>query len=196
MSTIRKAVATFALAALLAPAGAAFGQDNSDNNDRGRERGERGERGGDRERGPGGPGGFDPARIREFMLNRVKEQLAPSDEEWQVLQPKIEKVMDARQEQMGGFGFGGGGMGGFGGGRGGRDGGQEREPRNASERAVRELRTAIDSNASAEQIAAKLTALREARTKAQANLKAAQEDLKGVVTAKQEAQLVLSGMLE
>ena len=196
MIKFHKAVASLALAALLAPAGIAVAQDNSDNNtgDRGRERGERG---GDRERGPGGPGGFDPARIREFMLNRVKEQLAPSDEEWQVLQPKIEKVMDARQEQMGGFGFGGGGMGGFGGGgRGGREGGQEREPRNASERAVRELRTAIDSNASADQIAAKLTALREARAKAQANFKAAQEDLKGVVTAKQEAQLVLSGMLE
>src|SRR5258708_5221752 len=57
---------------------------------------------------------FDPAAMKERRLTQLKEQLGPTDDEWKVLQPKIEKVMDA---QMAGFGGGG-----FGRGRGGNGG--------------------------------------------------------------------------
>ena len=48
----------------------------------------------------------------------------------------------------------------------------------------------------ADQIAAKLTALREARAKAKADLETAQKDLKEVLTPRQEAVMVSMGMLE
>src|SRR6185503_6952150 len=43
--------------------------------------------------GAGGPQRFDPAQFRQMMLDRLREQLKASDEEWGVLQPKLEKVM-------------------------------------------------------------------------------------------------------
>src|SRR4051794_2063893 len=60
---------------------------------------------------------IDPAQVRKAMTtaasNRLKERLGGTDEEWQVLQPKVEAVVQARQEaqpQAGGRGgLGGGG---------------------------------------------------------------------------------------
>lgn len=163
----------------------AFAQDNP--GDRGGERGDRGDRGDDR-----GRGGFDPARMREMIVDRMKTELAPSDEEWGIIKPKLEKVLEARFTQMVS------GFGGFGRGRGGPEGGgEEREPRNDVERASRDLRRTLDeSSATPETIAAKLQAVRDARAKAQAEVKATQEDLKSVLTARQEAVLVVNGMLE
>src|SRR5205814_3579173 len=69
-----------------------------------------------------GRGNFDPAQMRERMMNRIKEQLGATDDEWKAISPKVEKVMTAQRESRGGgFGFGGGGFGG--GGRGGGGGG-------------------------------------------------------------------------
>jgi len=43
--------------------------------------------------GQAGPrGNFDPAQFRQRMDERMKEALGATDEEWKVLQPKIEKV--------------------------------------------------------------------------------------------------------
>src|SRR5688500_16748488 len=63
----------------------AFAQDQGNQPREGGERRERGERGGDR-------GNFDPAQMRERMMARYKEQLGATDEEFKVLQPKLEKV--------------------------------------------------------------------------------------------------------
>ena len=123
----------------------------------------------------------------------MKERLAVNDEEWKVIQPKMEKVMEARRES-GGFGGGFGGRGGPGGGRGGDDANRQRS---AVETASRELRDLLENkDATAEQITAKLTALREAREKAKTNLTAAQKELKEVLTQRQEAVFVTMGMLE
>src|SRR3954452_21319877 len=84
--------------------------------------------------GGGGPGGgfgggqFDPAQFRQFQLDSIKEQLAAKDDEWNVMKPKIEKILDLQPQAnagggRGGFGRRGGGPGGPvgpGGGRGGR----------------------------------------------------------------------------
>src|SRR5689334_16497116 len=48
----------------------------------------------------------DPAAFRERMMNGIKERMAATDDEWKVLQPKIEKVMTAQRNARGG-GFGG-----------------------------------------------------------------------------------------
>jgi hypothetical protein len=148
------------------------------------------QRGGDR-------GNFDPARFREEMMNRFKEDLGAKDDEWTVLQPKLEKVMNAqRDSMMSRFGgFGGRGRGSDRGDRGGDRGGDQ----NASPvtQASRELRDALENKETPnDQIVAKLKALRDARAKVKADLEAAQKDLQSVVTPRQEAVLVSRGMLD
>ena len=150
-------------------------------------------------------------RRREFQERfntMLKEQLGTTDDEWKVLQPKIEKVMTARRNSGGGgggFGFGGGGRGGpGGGGRGNRDGGGGAGGGGGSDadqspvtKASRDLRTALENkDTPAEEITKRLTALREAREKARAELTSAQKELKEVLTQRQEAVLVTFGMLE
>ena len=57
-------------------------QDNNNNN---------GDRGGRNGRSRGG-GGWDPAQMRQQYMDDLKTQLGAKDDEWQVLQPKLEKV--------------------------------------------------------------------------------------------------------
>jgi Spy/CpxP family protein refolding chaperone len=154
-------------------------------NDRGGQRQDRG--GNDRGGGPGGGGmrGFDPQQ----MAQRMKEAMNANDEEWQVLQPKIEKVANAQRDLRGGF-FGR--RGGFGGGQGGGD-----QPTSAVQKAREDLRNTLQNqSASADEIAAKLKAYREARDKAQQDLQTAQKELKDVLTQRQEAVLVSFGMID
>ena len=156
--------------------------------------------GGDRGRGDRG----DPrARMEEFrrrMSDQMREQLGATEDEWKVLQPRIEKVQQLQRESRGGF------RGSFGGRtRGGRPG---ETPRPAPEGApVREqsdvekkteaLRSLLDDAASGPPaIKAALDALRNARLKAQQDLAAARKELRQVVTMRQEARLVLLTILD
>src|SRR5690242_12915708 len=51
-------------------------------------------------------GNFDPAQFQQRMMERYREQLeVKNDDEWKVLESRIQKVLDARRE------LGGGGMG-------------------------------------------------------------------------------------
>ena len=132
-------------------------------------------------------GNFDPAQMRERFMNSIKEQLGASDDEWKVLQPKIEKIMTAQRDSRGG---------GFFGRRGGNRGGDDQN-QTAVQRASAELRQVLENkDTSPEDIDKKLAALREAREKARGELQAAQKDLKDVLTKRQEAVLVTMGMLE
>ena len=54
----------------------------------------------------------------------------------------------------------------------------------------------MEGNASADDLKAKMTALREARAQARQQLTQAQAELKELLTAKQEAALVMMGLLE
>jgi len=147
-----------------------------------------GDRSGDRNRGPGG-GNFDPAQMRQRAMDRNKEQMGITNEdEWKVIQAKLDPVMTKQREVMGGM------FGGFGGrGRGGDDNRQ----RSAVETASRDLRTLLDDKAASEdQIKQKLAAFREARDKARTELASAQKELKEILMPRQEAVLVTNGMLE
>ncbi|MGE5295885.1 MAG: hypothetical protein ACM3VT_13750 [Solirubrobacterales bacterium] len=174
--------------------------------------------------GPGGDrGNFDPAQMRQRMMENMKQQLGADDESWKVIEPRLTKVMELNRDTMsmgrGMFGFGRrGGMGMMGpGGPGGPQGGQQgqqgnqqnrrqgdrprfpgmenREP-SAVEKATEALNTTLeDQSASADTIKAQLTALRQAREKAKQDLAAAQQDLRQILTLRQEALLVVSGML-
>ncbi|MGQ9591515.1 MAG: hypothetical protein ACUVYA_14625 [Planctomycetota bacterium] len=128
-----------------------------------------------------------------MMSERMRETLGASEEEWKVLEPKIDAVQTAAREVRGG-GFGPGG------GPGGRMRGGERgqaTPESPVAKATQELRTALeDTSATAEAIAQKLAALRKARDAARENLARAQADLRELLTKRQEAQLVLMGILD
>lgn len=150
-----------------------------------------------RNRGGGGGGGnnFDPSQFRQRMMDNLKEQMDAKDDEWKVIEPKLSKVMELtfanRMRGFGGFNRGGGNND-----RGGnnRFGGNTDSPVG---KATQDLREALDNkDSSADDIAKKLTALRDAREKSHADLVAAQKDLKDVLTQRQEAVLVMAGQLD
>jgi hypothetical protein len=152
----------------------------------------------------GGGGDRDPAQFRERMLNETKERLGATEEEWQVIKPKLEKVTTAQRDAMssrfGGL-FGRGGRGGRGGGEGNgggeRRGGNDTQAQSPARQASRDLSTALENKDTPQDvIAAKLKTLREARTKAKAELETAQKDLQSVLTPRQEAFFVNVGILE
>ena len=155
--------------------------------------------------GQGGRGGFDPAQMQQRMMESYQETLGMSADEFKAVQPLIEGVMTKQRETMGmGRGFGGGGFGrarggpggGGGGGQGGDPGqgnrgrgfGGEPSPEQTA------LQQAVESGTPSE-IKAKLEAYREARKKKEADLQDAREKLRKVLTQKQEAALVLRGLL-
>jgi len=148
----------------------------------------------------GGQGG-NPADFMARMNERLKASLKVTDEEWAVLQPLIEKVQTAQREAGAGRGFGGrgGGPGGPGGpgGAGGAGGGTPPTDTRPGAAESAALRTALDSDStSADDIKAKLAAVREIRKKGAADLGVARDNLKKVVTVRQEAVLVSMGILE
>src|SRR4051812_17853048 len=98
-------------------------------------------------------GNFDPAQFRQQRMGRIKEQLGSSEDEWKVLQPKIEKVMEVQRLSFAGFGGGRGGRGPGGG------GGQDNQPTTPMAKASADLRTTLENkDAPADEIAKKLTA--------------------------------------
>lgn len=140
--------------------------------------------------GGGGGGrrfrGFDPQQ----MMDNIKDRLGfTNDTDWSAVQPLVQKVMDARRDSMSGMfrGFRRRSADDTGGG-----GGNANRPSNPEADA---LQQAVDSNAPAAQIKAALEKYRTAQKARQAKLEQAQEDLRKVLSQKQEAQAVLMGLL-
>jgi len=166
---------------------------------RGGQQGQPGQRGGSRQ--------FDPEQMRQRMEQmrqrrdqELREQLGATEAEWKVLGPRVRKVQElSLQTRAGGF-FGRGGFGGRVGGPGGPGGARPGAPareQTAVEKAQEQLRTVVDNTASTpEQIKTALTALRTAREKAKQQLAAAQQDLRKIITIRQEAVLVMMGTLD
>jgi hypothetical protein len=149
-----------------------------------------------------GRGNFDPEQARQRMMERYKEQLGVTDDaEWKLISDRIEKVTTARREVGFGGGFGGFGRGGRGGPGGGGPGGDQAaagrrafggEPSPEAEA----LRKAIEAKAPTDELKSKLAKLREARKVKEANLETAQEELRKVLSVRQEASAVLAGLLK
>lgn len=177
------AVIMGALAGL--PASAQQATDNGGGNG-----GNGGGNGGGRGGRGGGGGNFDPTAMRQRWMDQLKTDLGATDEEFKVLQPKIEKVRTIQREsgQQRGMGMGRGGP-----------NAPAVDPATLPPvgKALAELKTVLDNkDATPEQIKTKLTALREAKAKAKEDLKAAQKELTELLTARQEAVLVENGTLE
>lgn len=137
--------------------------------------------------------------FRQRMADRMREQLGATEEEWKVLEPRIEKVRETQRETRGGFRMM---RGSFGRGRRGRGdddarGGRPEREQSQVEQKTEALRSLLDDeNSSASSIKAALEALRQARAKSHQELAAAREELRQVCSMKQEAQLVLMGLLD
>ena len=179
-------------AALCLGAGTLLAQDTGSTNGGGQ--GRRGNGGGGGNGGFGG-GNFDPAAFQQRMMDNIRERLAfTNDTDWAAVQPLIQKEFDARRDVgFGGRGFGGGGRRGGNnnnaqGGRGGF-GGQSSPEADA-------LQKSLDDNAPTAQVKAALDKYRASRKTKEAKLVQAQEDLRKVLTPRQEAQAVLLGLLE
>jgi len=146
---------------------------------------------------------WDPEQMQKMMAERLKETLNVGDEEWKAVEPKLMKVLRlSRQAGAGGMGMRGFGMLFRGQGPGGERRGQrpdEGEGARAQtdvEKASEALQKTLDNKeAKPEEIKKNLTALREAREKAKQELAKAQQELCKELTARQEAQLVLMGLL-
>ena len=143
--------------------------------------------------GPGGGGqgmrgGFTLERMQQMMLDRVKEELKPTDEEWKAMEPLVAPVVEKQMEmRMSSFRRMG---------RGGQRSGRTGMEQNVDP-AVKGLEDALASaDTPAKDIAAKLKALRESRKAKEEALKKAQDKLREVLSIRQEAQLVLMDIIK
>lgn len=171
MKSITKMLALAGIAALCLSTGNVNAQDNG------------GGPGGNR----GNRGNFDPAQFQQRMNERIKERFGSSDEEWKAIEPLVQKVNEARMATVGGMGRG------FMGGRGGGQGGPRFGPEPSAEETA--LGDAVENNASKDDLKAKMAAYRKVKAEKDAELKAAQDNLKKVLTTKQEAIALQMGLV-
>ena len=130
-----------------------------------------------------------PGAIQERVNGSLREQMGvTNDDEWSLIQERINAVSKARAAVMA---DGGGMRGGFGGGRGG--GFQAMSSRLSPE--AQALQQAIGEGAPAAQIRDLLAKLQAVRREKRAALVQAQDDLRAVLTIRQEAVAQLIGLL-
>jgi len=134
---------------------------------------------------------WDPARMRRRMQQRMKEQLGATDEQWETLGPQIEKVQTLTTQIKGG------GMIALMRRRALTAQAGEGEEQTELEKATQELQAALaDEATEPAQIKKLLAALRDAREKGKEELAKEQDALRKLVNVRQEAQLVLMGLLD
>ena len=147
---------------------------------------------------------FDPAAMRQERLDRMKDTLeVKDDKEWSAIQPLVGKVMDAQRDLMASR------MRGMMGGRNRRSRGGDNGDNNGSSNrpsrssflgepsaAVTDLQKAIDAKAPATELKSKMAAVRAETKDKEAKLDAAEEDLRSVLTTRQEAIAVENGLLK
>jgi len=118
----------------------------------------------------------------------LKDRFGVTDDaEWSLISARITVVMELRRSTaaMGGMGAMAFRLG-AGGNRGGRAANPELDA----------LRTAVTDNLPDAEIKARLDHYREVRKQNEAKLEKAQEDLRSVLTVKQEAMAVMTGLLQ
>jgi hypothetical protein len=137
----------------------------------------------------GGPRGnrpqMNPEEMQKRRMDQIKSTLQMTDEKWKAVEPLLQKVMTLSMELRGG----------------GRRGpnAEQNAATPASEIATKtnELRTLMgDAAATDDAVKAKLAELTAAKDKVKAALAAARTDLCKALTVKQQANLVLTGILD
>jgi len=148
-----------------------------------------------------GRGNFDPAQMKQDQMDRLRDEMdIKDDQEWQAIEPKLSKTYDARREVIMAA-FRGMGPRRRNNNNGGDNGGDNGRPRRNNffgepSPAVEALQKAIDDKAPTPEIKTKLAAVRAELKAKQDKLLAAQEDLRGVLTPRQEAIATVNGLLQ
>ncbi len=135
------------------------------------------------------------------MLGSIRERLeVPDDEEWKLISTRVMKVSELRRASgggmAGGMAFGGRGgppPGGAGGGGGDRT--SSRGTRGGGPPEMELLSSALRDKLPDAEIKMRLDRLREARKANEANLAKAQDELRAVLSVRQEAVAVMFGLL-
>jgi hypothetical protein len=152
-----------------------------------------------------GRGNFDPAQMKQDTLDRLRDQMEiKDDQEWQAIEPKLSKAIDAGRDvmMMRGRGMFGGGRrrnNNNGGDNNGGDNANQRPRRNPfgePSAAMEALQKAIEDKAPSAEMKTKIAAVRAEIKDKQAKLQAAQEDLRGILTPRQEAVATVNGLLQ
>jgi hypothetical protein len=118
------------------------------------------------------------AMDRQRTLDGFKSQLGVTDPEWAILKPRLETVYNMANPQPA------------------RIGGIDRK-RTEVEQTSGDLRDILDKpGVDTNQIKTRLIALRAARGRANEELAKARQSLRQLLTVRQEAELVLSGLLD
>jgi hypothetical protein len=155
-----------------------------------------------------GGGGFDPAQIQQQAQQTIMENYrnlfeVKNDAEWTVIKDRLQKVLDFRQDS--GLSAVSGLLGMLAGGRGG--GGNANSMTGGSARRglttlgaksspeEEALQKAVDERASGADLKAAQTKVIEARKARQAKQEKAQDELRKVLSARQEAIAMLNGLL-
>jgi len=144
-----------------------------------------------------GGGNFDPSQFQQRMMDRVRDQLEfTNDADWSAVQPLVQKVMDAqrdvRSSQMQGMRM-----------MFRRPGQQEDNQRRQRFSAFMgqpspeftALEDAVNNNAPDAQIKDLLARYNASQKAKQDKLKEAQDNLRAVLSVKQEAEATLIGLL-
>ena len=154
-------------------------------------------RGGDTTgQGGGGRGNFDPAEMQARMLSSIRERLeVTDDEEWKLISSRLLKVSELRRASGGGMAFGGRGGPPPGGAGGGGDRTSSRGTRGGGPPEMELLSSALRDKLPDAEIKMRLDRLREARKANEANLAKAQDELRAVLSVRQEAVAVMFGLL-
>jgi len=142
--------------------------------------------------GKGARGNFDPAAMQE----RLREQFGVTDDaEWALIAERLTKLTEIRRSAAGGIGRGGP-PGGGGGPPGGGGGGGTRTTRGPSGNPEQDaLRAAITDKLPDAEIKSRLDRLREVRKENEVKMAKAQEELRAVLSLRQEAIAVMFGLL-
>ena len=115
---------------------------------------------------------------RQMMIDNLKDQLKVSDKEWAVVKPRLQAVYNLVHpaSQMGG---------------------RNEQPKTELEQRSRELRELLrDDKPDADQVKAKLAAFRAAKERSARELAGARQSLRQIMNLRQEAVLVLNGLLD
>lgn len=145
---------------------------------------------------PRGRGGFDPAQIQQRVMDNIRQKLAfTNDTEWAVVQPMVQKVVDAKREAMMSSGMNFYRLSRRSGGDSNRGGDRRPSFFGTPSPEAEALQKALDDQAPAAMIKNAMERYRASRKVKDAALAKAQEELRQVLSVRQEALAVSVDLL-
>ncbi|MBX3739312.1 MAG: hypothetical protein KF715_21670 [Candidatus Didemnitutus sp.] len=138
------------------------------------------------ERGEARRANFNPAEMQARLLTGLRTQMEVADDaEWQIISERVTRILDLRRAEAA---LNLAGLGRLGGAMANRLGIQSSAEMDA-------LRSAVTDKATDAELKSRLEKLREVRKQNETNLNQAREELRAVLTVRQEAIAVLAGLL-